>query len=247
MSFLLLIIFSLTGGLGAVLLSSIFFVFPARVRDILVPCLISYSTGTFLGLAFLGLIPNALLGLPVETATKTVLGGIVLFFTLEKFLIWHHCHDETCEGHGATVPIILVGSGVHDMIDGINIAAAFVASVPLGIATSIAIIAHEVPKDVGNSAILLQQGLSRKKALLLNALASLTTLVGAVLAYLYLSEVRRVVPYVMALSAGNFIYMSVAHLVPHLHRYGKISQSFRQVALLLLGIGTIAFLRMHHH
>jgi zinc and cadmium transporter len=171
---------------------------------------------------------------------------MVLFFVLEKLVLWRHCHDSNCEVHGQAAPLILVGDAFHNFVDGVVIAAAFLVSIPLGIATAIAVIAHEVPQEVGDFAILLESGYSRSKALLLNTLSAATTLPGALAAYFWLADTRSLVPYVLALSAASFIYIATADLVPNLHRRVALGDAVRQVALLLLGIGTIALLRVGH-
>ncbi len=236
--------FSLLGSIGAIVLAGLFLLFPEKTRRILIPCLISYATGTLLGAAFLGLIPHALAHIPASTALGTVLIGIVLFFILEKLVVWRHCHNQHCEVHSTAGPLLLVGDAFHNFVDGVIIAAAFVASLPLGIATSLSVIAHEIPQEVGDLAILLESGYSRELALAYNVLSSLSTLPGAVLAYLALQGISKVTPYIMALSAASFIYIAIADLVPNLHRHTGLGSSLCQLILMLAGIGTIALFHM---
>jgi len=236
--------FSLLGSVGAIVLAGSFLLFPEKTRRILIPCLISYATGTLLGAAFLGLIPHALASIPASPALSTVLIGIVLFFVLEKLVVWRHCHNQQCEVHGTAGPLLLVGDVFHNFGDGVIIAVSFVVSVPLGIATSMSVIAHEIPQEVGDLAILLESGYSRKRAFVYNILSSLSTLPGAVLAYLTLQEIQSITPYIMALSAASFIYIAVADLVPNLHRHTGLGSSLRQLALMLAGIGTIALFHL---
>jgi zinc and cadmium transporter len=238
--------FSLLGSIGAIAGAALLLALPAVIRGKLVPYLISYATGTLLAAAFLGMIPAGLKAAPAADVLTTVLAGIVLFFILEKFVLWRHCHDSACEVHGQAAPLILIGDAFHNFVDGVVIAAAFLTSVPLGVATAIAVIAHEVPQEVGDFAILLESGYSKGKALVLNTLSAATTLPGAVLAYFWLAETRELVPYVLALSAASFIYIATADLVPLLHRRVALSDSVRQVALLLAGIATIAVLKATH-
>jgi len=206
--------------------------------------LISYATGTLLGAAFLGLIPHALNDIPASAALSAVLGGIVLFFVLEKLVLWRHCHEERCEIHGTAGPLILIGDALHNFIDGVVIAAAFLTSIPLGIAASLAVISHEVPQEVGDFAILLESGYSRARAFLYNIISGLTALLGAVLAYLFLIGVKIAIPYIMALSAASFIYIATADLFPTLHRYANPKHGLRQLALMLAGIGTIVLFHL---
>lgn len=232
--------FSILGSIGAVAGAALFLLFPEGVRKILVPCLVSYATGTLLGAAFLGMIPAGLKLAPAVAVSATVLAGMVLFFVLEKLVLWRHCHDSECDVHGRAAPLMLIGDAFHNFVDGVVIAAAFLTSIPLGIAASLAVIAHEVPQEVGDFAILLDSGYGRAKALLLNGLSSAATLPGAVVAYFWLGETRAAVPYILALSAASFIYIAAADLIPGLHRQVAAAASLRQLVLLLAGIGTIA-------
>ncbi|MDO8990867.1 MAG: ZIP family metal transporter [Sideroxyarcus sp.] len=238
--------FSVLGSVAAIAVSSLLLLFPQGIRQGLVPCLISYATGTLLGAAFLGMLPSSLAKAPVLAVTATVLAGMVLFFVLEKLVLWRHCHEAGCAVHGRAGPLILTGDAFHNFVDGVVIAAAFLTSIPLGIATAMAVIAHEIPQEVGDFAILLDNGYARGRALLLNGLSSAATLPGAVIAYFWLGETRAAVPYILALSAASFIYIAAADLIPSLHRKMTVSASLRQVLLLLAGIGTIAFFRFGH-
>ena len=236
--------FSLLGSVGAVAGAALFLFFPENIRKIFVPYLISYATGTMLGAAFLGMIPASLKLAPAFAVTSTVLAGIVLFFVLEKLVLWRHCHDSTCEVHGRAAPLILIGDAFHNFVDGMVIAAAFLTSIPLGVAASLAVIAHEIPQEVGDFAILLDNGYGRTKAIVLNGLSAAATLPGALMAYFWLGETRVAVPYILAISAASFIYIASADLIPGLHRQVTAAASLRQLVLLLAGIGTIAI--FHH-
>jgi zinc and cadmium transporter len=238
--------FSVLGSIGAVAGAALMLLFPDSIRRTLVPVLVSYATGTLLGAAFLGMIPAGLKQAPAQAQSlmATVLAGMVLFFVLEKLVLWRHCHDSECEIHSRAGPLILIGDAFHNFVDGVVIAAAFLTSIPLGITASFAVIAHEVPQEVGDFAILLDSGYGRARALLLNGLSSATTLPGAVLTYFWLGETRAAVPYILALSAASFIYIAAADLIPGLHRQVTAAASLRQFVLLLGGIGTIAI--FHH-
>ena len=246
MLLLWIIIFSLLGSIAAVAGASLLLIFPDKVRKTLVPCLISYATGTLLGAAFLGMIPHALEHAQAPPILATVLAGIILFFMLEKLILWRHCHNTECDMHGTAGPLILFGDAFHNFVDGVVIAAAFLTSIPLGVATALAVIAHEVPQEIGDFGILLDSGYSKQKALLYNTLSSITTLPGAVIAYFYLENTRGYVPYILALSAASFIYIATADLIPTLHRKSGLMVSIRQLVLLLAGIGTIMFFKLHH-
>lgn len=238
-----IIVFSTLGSLGAIAGAALMLLFPEGTRKSLLPFLISYATGTLLGAAFLGMIPKALQNAEPMDISSTILGGIVLFFILEKAVIWRHCHDEKCEVHSRAGPLILIGDAVHNFVDGVVIAAAFLTSIPVGIATSLAVIAHEIPQEVGDFGILIEGGYSRLRALSLNTLSSLTTLPGAVIAFFFLGEMRQVIPYALAISAASFIYIAIADLIPGLHRKTGPGTVLLQLVLLAAGIGTIGLFR----
>jgi zinc and cadmium transporter len=239
-----IIAFSILGSIGAIAGAAVVLFFPEDTRKALLPCLISYATGTLLGAAFLGMIPKALQYVTPMAASGTVLAGIVLFFVLEKAVIWRHCHDEECEVHSTPGPLLLIGDAFHNFVDGFVIAAAFLTSIPFGIAASFAVVAHEIPQEVGDFAILLDSGYSRAKALVLNTMSSLATLPGAVTAYFFLGETREAIPYILALSAASFIYIATADLVPGLHRKTGVKPALLQIVLLLAGIGTIGLFQL---
>jgi zinc and cadmium transporter len=232
--------FSLLGSIGALAGAALLLAFPDVTRQRLVPSLISFASGTLLGAAFLCMIPAGIRAASVRPVLVTVLIGMVLFFVLEKLVLWRHCHERDCEVHGQAAPLILIGDALHNFVDGIVIAAAFLTSVPLGITATIAIIAHEIPQEVGDFAILLDSGLPRARALVLNSLSAAATLPGAVLAYFWLAETSAAMPHILALSASSFIYIATADLIPRLHSGVSLADSTRQTLLLVLGIVTIA-------
>lgn len=230
--------------MGAVAGAALFLFFPTGIRKILVPCLISYAIGTLLGAAFLGMTPAGLKQATAVAILATVLAGMVLFFVLENFVLWRHCHEDNCEVHGSADPLILIGDAFHNFVDGVVIAAAFLTAIPLGITTALAVIAHEIPQEVGDFAILLDNGYGRKKALILNSLSAAAALPGAIVAYFWLGEMSEAVPYILALSAASFIYIAAADLIPWLHKQVSPAASIRQLVLLLAGIGTIVLFHL---
>lgn len=235
-----IMLFSLLSGAGSLALAGSVLVFPQRARKILVPALISYATGTLLAAAFIGLLPEAAKAISVTDVLKTALIGILAFFALEKLVLWRHCHAPDCNVHSAAGPLILIGDGLHNFIDGIVLAAAFTQSVPLGIATSLAVIAHELPQEAGDFAILLEGGYSRRRAFAFNLASSLATVVGAVLGYVFLTGFAAAIPYFMAVAAASFIYVAVADLFPSLHTNPSPRTGLVQLGLMGLGIATIA-------
>lgn len=240
------IAFSILGSVGVILLVGMFLLFPEAIQDILVPCLISYATGTLLAASLLGLIPHALEHSEPSLILSTVLAGIIMFFLLEKLIIWRHCHDAECEVHSAAGPMIIIGDAFHNFIDGAIIAASFLSSITMGIAASLSVIIHEIAQEVGDFGILLHSGYTKKQALFWNLLSSIATLPASVLAFYTLKIIRAAIPYVMGISAASFLYIALADLSPELHRKVETKYAIRQFVLLLAGIATMAiFLRFH--
>ncbi len=215
---------SLAGGLLSVLAAAALSVAVGTQR---INMLISYAIGALLGAAFLEILPEALdKGEPHKMAA-TVLFGIMVFFVLEKLVLWRHCHHDHCEAHEAHAPahdhgrsglLILVGDTFHNFVDGILIAAAFLADPALGVTTTLAIVAHEIPQELGDFVLLLNAGWSKRLALLANAASSLTSLLGGLLGYYFMHDAIGIQPYVLTLAAASFIYIAVADLLPLLHR-----------------------------
>jgi zinc and cadmium transporter len=238
--------FGTLGSIGTAIGSALVMALPGPALRRILPYLLSYATGTLLGAAFLGMVPHAVGLAPALPVLATLLAGIVLFFVLEKLMLWRHCHEEECNVHGQAGSLILVGDAFHNLVDGAVIAAGFLTSVPLGVAAALAVIAHEIPQEVGDFAILLDSGYGRSRAFALNLLSASATLPGALLAYLWLAETRAAIPYILALSAASFIYIAVADLIPGLHRQVAPAVSLRQLAMLSAGIGTIALFSVEH-
>ncbi len=239
--------FSLLTGVAAIGFSSFILALSVEWRRRLLPHLLSFSVGTLLGAAFQGLIPHALDRVPAAHLFPVFLAGIVGFMVLERLMLWRHCHEGDCEVHSSSGVLILVGDTMHNFVDGILIAATFLMSIPLGIATSLAILSHEVPQEVGDFAILLHNGYSPRRALILNSLASATTPVGALLAWVCLPYLHAAVPYVMALAAAGFVYVAMADLVPSLHRCAGLKQHALQLALIVAGMLIIGWFQSGGH
>jgi len=252
-----IIVTTLFGGTLSVLFAA---ALTLNTRVSWVQMLISYAIGALLGAAFLNALPEALeLSKNPAQMTATVLFGILLFFILEKLVLWRHCHVEECEVHdplhggapivAAAVPnnhdngrsgmMIMLGDTFHNFVDGILIAAAFMADVQLGIVTSIAIIAHEIPQEAGDFLILLNSGYTRRQALLFNLLSSVATLVGGMLTYFMLQDMNHLIPSLLGLAAASMIYVAMSDLIPGLHKRPEISATIQQVALITLGISSI--------
>jgi zinc and cadmium transporter len=237
---------SLAGGTLSVLAAA---AVADRARGTRLSLLVSYAIGALLGAAFLEVLPQAIEAQgDAETAAAILLAGILGFFVLEKLVLWRHCHDDHCEGHetpaqvddhGRSGLLIMVGDTFHNFVDGVLIAAAFMQDVRLGIITALAMIAHEIPQEVGDFAILLHSGYSRAKALALNLLSSLATFVGGLIAYFAFSAAQGVVPVFLALGAASMIYVAVADLIPGLHKRTELRATAQQVLLIAAGIASI--------
>lgn len=298
MTLLYIIIAALIGGTLSVLLAALV---AWRLQPRLIPLLVSFAVGTMLGVAFLDLIPHIFEQTTNYHSTAAwLLGGIMVFFLLEKFVLWRHDHgaaeiDESTEeaaaahaagkphlhihshdehahvhkhahnheghqhghhdhAHGIVSPstawMVIVGDGFHNFTDGLAIAAAFTADFRLGVATAIAIIAHEIPHELGNFVVLIHSGFSKMRALLWNVISSLATLVGAVLAYFILQALDEYKSVFLCLAAASMIYVAIADLIPGLHRRTSAKDSLAQFALIGLGIGAITLIHIlagHSH
>ncbi|MGB2833472.1 MAG: ZIP family metal transporter [Methylotenera sp.] len=281
---------SFLGGLLSVSLAALF---ALNVRTTWVPMLVSYAIGAMLGAVFLEILPHAFsIAGSIEKVSATLLFGLLLFFVLEKLVIWRHCHGDHCEVHaihseencpqsnqkqshpevaakeagakyrtvstqqssmllsdghshahahdgGRSGLMIMIGDTFHNFIDGILIAAAFMADIKLGLVTALAIIAHEIPQEVGDFLILLHSGYSKKQALIFNLVSSVATMVGGLMAYYALQYVQSWIPFILALAASSLLYVAVADLIPGLHKRTELKATIAQVLLISIGVGTI--------
>jgi zinc and cadmium transporter len=243
MTLALIILFTLLGSVCSVALAGLLLLFKRSLLHTIVGYLIPYAIGTLLGAAFFGMIPHALQNLESGSVLPTVLCGIIVFYVLEKFALWRHCHEQPCDVHTRAGLMILVGDALHNFVDGVAIAVAFAESVPLGIVTSIAVIAHEVPQEVGDFAILLESGYSKSRAFALNTLSSLAAVPGAIITYFALPLVQPLTPYLLSISAASFIYIALADLVPGRRAGGGLKSLVWELPLIALGAGTIVALR----
>lgn len=248
----LLAVVALTAGVGlaSALVASLFVALPERARRALVPHLVSFATGALLGATLIGLLPEAIRAAGpahAEGIGAALLGGLLCFFGLEKLVLWRHCHDDPCEAHApqdgartrATGALIIWGTTVHNVLDGVVIAAAYLAAPRLGLATALAVFAHELPQEIGDLGVLLHSGMSRTRALTANLLVSVSAVVGGVLAFALVGRALPLLPYAIAFAAASLLYIAVADLIPGLHRQLDPRRSLEQVALILLGLGAI--------
>jgi len=206
--------------------------------------LVSLSTGTLLGDAFIHLLPEAYASakLPIIVSLST-LGGILVFFVLEKFFHWRHCHELANEEHPHPFSfVILVGDSIHNLIDGMVIAGSFLVSVSVGIATTVAVVLHEIPQEIGDFGSLVYGGFSRKKAILFNFLSGLLAVLGAVIVLIVGRNVETLMAFLIPFTAGGFIYIASSDLIPELHKHTELKKSFGQLLMFLLGIAIMTSL-----
>ncbi|MGL4231914.1 MAG: ZIP family metal transporter [Casimicrobium sp.] len=242
------------GGVASVLVAA-FFV--TRFRAESLGRLIAFAAGAMLAAALLNVLPEAieLSNNRIEPIMWTLLIGLVGFYLLERAAIWRHSHDtEFSDANGsnalhATPWVILIGDGLHNFVDGVLIAAAFLADPWLGVTTALAVAAHELPQELGDMVLLLNAGWSKRKALLANALSGSMAIAGGALGYFALSNMQSALPYALAIAAASFIYIAVADLLPHLHRRHRVDGFLMQSGLLAAGLACIAVVGelLHHH
>jgi len=199
---------------------------------------ISLAIGALLGDAFIHIIPEAFKSkLSDNTVGILIVGGILLFFVIEKFIHWHH-HGEDKEESGIhpVGKLVLFTDGFHNMIDGAIIGASFLVSIPVGIATTLAVILHEIPQEIGDFAVLIHSGYTKKKALWYNFLSALTAVVGLIIVFLSGNLITDAAIWVIPIAAGGFIYIAVADLIPELHKTKEIKYSLIQLGIIIIGV-----------
>ena len=248
----LIVVAALAGGV----ISTVVAGFTLALGPAWISRLVSFAVGALLGAVFLELLPHALEAGSTHAVMGVMLAGLLAFFLLEKMVLWRHSHgheqhddradetehDHALHGHdgGRSGLMILVGNGVHNFCDGIVIAASFLADPALGFAATVAIVAHALPQQVGDFAVLVHSGYTRPRAFGVNVATGLATLAGALGAWFALSDMQQVLPYVLALAAASLLYVAVADLIPSLHRRPEPLETAKQSALIAAGIGVIA-------
>jgi len=233
---------SVLGSFGSLFIASGLLVLEPKTRLALVPHLVSYAVGTLLGVALLSILPEVLGDLSAARTGMVLLAGIMSFFILEKLVLWHHCHSEDCDAHGRPGALVLIGHGVHSFVDGVAIGAAVQTSWPLGVSTAIAVALHEVPQQVGDFAVLLHAGYKRGPALGLSVLSAAGAITGTIAAFMAFDYLPGFLPYALAFAAASFLYISMADLMPDLHKGRVDARAFKQLLLLGAGIATAYFL-----
>lgn len=241
-----ILIFSFIGSLVS-LIGGVLLLFKENLARKTSHLMASFAAGTLLATAFWDLIPEAIEIAANDGESKTiflwVLVGMLAFFLLERFIKWfHHHHEHEMPGNRQTVALIMTGDTVHNFIDGVAVAATFMTSIPLGIVTALAVSAHEIPQEIGDFGLMLHRGLTRKKVVLFNIFSALAAMIGAVLTYFLGDLIKGVLPYVLALTAGFFIYIAASDLIPEIHEESKSRLALLESLLLILGIVTVVVL-----
>ena len=255
MLLLWIVLFAAFGGIASAAFAVAFLWVPEERSARILPHFVSFATGALLGAALLGLLPEAMAGAGPSRAHDiglVMVVGLGVFFVIEKLVLWWHAHAQDEESapqphahhdHGrdrASGVLVLVGDSIHNALDGVLIAAAFLGDLSLGLVTTFAVAAHEIPHRVGDFAILVHAGLSRRRALLLNLATGIASVIGAIAAYFGLRQANGVLPFALAFAAAGFLYIAVAGLIPGLHRRSDPRTSAAQVLLISLGIAVIA-------
>lgn len=206
-------------------------------------CLIGFSAGALIGGAFLHILPEVLEKIKAEIAFSYLILGIVLFFLMEKYFYWRHCHDGVCDVHAFTY-LNLIGDGLHNFIDGIVIATSFMVSLKLGIVTTLAVIFHEIPQELGDFAVLIYGGLTKQKALFYNYISAFAAMIGATTGYFISDVVMGFSNFILPLAAGGFIYIATSDLIPELHKETNPKRSIAAFIAFLSGIVFMALARL---
>jgi zinc and cadmium transporter len=246
MTLLQIILATLIGGVFSVLLAAtVALTFLARFAKRMV----AFAVGVLLGFALTDILPEAVnLGLDISTAGWVMIAGIMSFFLLEKLALWRHDH-ATALGYSVDQPrvaIIVIGDGMHNFVDGVLLAAAFLTDWKLGWVTAIAITAHEIPQEISDFMLLLDAGVSKRRALLLNAVSGAAMTAGGVIGWIGLNDAHAAIPYVLTLAAASFIYIAVADLVPELHHARQPRDMLLQLLLMAAGLGVAALSQLLH-
>ncbi len=239
-----IIVFTLLGSIVS-LIGGILLLYKEKFTLKISHFLSAFAAGTLLGAAFFDLLPEASEVSGKENIFLWTLLGIIIFFLLERIIHWYHHHQyhlEKQETRKSVIPLVVIGDSVHNFIDGVVIAATFLVSIPLGIVTTFAVIAHEIPQEIGDFGILLNKGMKRKKIILINIASALVALVGALLAYTLGDSLESILPVMLALSAGFFIYIAASDLIPEIHNEEKRVVALIETLLLLFGVWIIYFL-----
>lgn len=238
--FLYIIVFTAIGGILSLVGGMLLLTRPKFANNIS-HLLSSFAAGALLGTAFFDLLPESIHESTPEAVFMGVLGGILFFFLVERFLHWSHHHSSDIEilKGKPIVSLIIVGDTIHNFIDGIAIAATFLVSIPLGIVTAIAVGAHEIPQEIGDFGVLLKEKVKRKRILLINIFSAFASILGAVLMFVFSDFSEQIVPVVLPITAGFFIYIALSDLIPEIHHENRKGFAIKETGMLILGVAVI--------
>lgn len=236
-----ILIFTFIGSVGS-LVGGLFLLWKRSLSQKISHLLISFAAGVLLGAAFLDLIPGAAGLASLTSVLQFTLVGFFVFFIFERFIRSVHRHAEHDKKERRTLELIIVGGAFHKLIDGAAIAATFLVNVPLGIVTAFAVGAHEIPREVGDFAVMIERGLKTKKIFMFNFAAALSALLGAVLMFAFSSTLQNFLPLLLAITAGFFIYISAGTLIPEIHEKNQGRLAFLETLFILLGVLTVWFI-----
>jgi len=224
---------------AAALIGVVFFRIGEKKLKSLLFIMVAFSAGTLLSGAFFHMMVESLGSLEPDTAFGYMIAGFVIFFVIERFLHWHHCHEGSCDVHPVS-QLILIGDGVHNFIDGLVIASSFMVSIPFGIVTSMVIIGHELPQEIGDYAVLVYGGFRRGRALVLNFMSQLTAVAGGLIGYFVTTSYSVLL---LPFAAGGFLYISASDLIPELHKEKETVKILTAFFGFLLGIAFIVSMK----
>jgi zinc and cadmium transporter len=235
----------ITASIGCVVISGLMLFLKDQQLNKVSTYFLYIASGILLGAALLGMIPKAVSIGDSHKVAWTILIGILFLFSLEKFVLWRNCSDENCERRGnASVSVTLIGDAFHHIIDGIVITSAFLISTEVGLTVTISIIFHEIPKALGDLSILIKNGVTRKRAFWYKIMSVSTTVIFGLFAYFLSGTIKTIVPYVLAFSAASFLYLSMAQLIPEMHKKSTLKDSVTQFLFILIGV-FIIYLSLH--
>lgn len=233
-----ILIFTFVGSVGS-LIGGILLLWKKKFAEKASHLLISFAAGVLLGAAFFDLVPEGASFAPLSVVLRFTLVGFFLFFIFERFIHSMHHHAENEKGERRTVELIIVGGAFHKAIDGAAIAATFLVNIPLGIITAIAVGAHEIPREVGDFAVMLKRGIQPKKVFLFNFLSALCALIGAIIMFTFSSNLKVFLPILLSITAGFFIYISATALIPEIHEKNKGRFAFLETLFIILGSSVV--------
>jgi len=245
MDFLIIITALFLSSVGCLIIAASMLLLKDKALDHVSTYFVYITGGILLGASFLGMIPKAMSMTDPVKISMIILAGILLLFTLEKFVLWRNCGNKDCDRHSnASTSVALIGDAFHHIIDGVVITSSFVISIEVGIMVSISIAFHEIPKSLGDLSLLIKNSLSRRKSFWYKVLSVSPAIIFGIIAYFLSNDIKIIIPYILAFSAASFLYLSLAQLIPQMHRKTSLKDSVSQILLIFLGI-VIIYISLH--